>query len=78
MILIRILDIKNILQEKFIDYLKNNGYDNNCITCQCCQVTTGFIDFNWNYTNSCKKHILCNECYNKLTKFNYLPGDKIN
>ena len=71
-------DIKNIVYDKFIDYLKTNRYNDSLITCQCCQVTTGFIDFKWKYTDSCKSHILCNECYNRLTIFNYVPGDKIN
>jgi hypothetical protein len=69
-------DIKNKITDLFIDYLRNKGC--NCITCQCCQVTTGFINIDWKILSFCGKHIFCSTCYNKLTKFQYSPGDKIN
>ncbi len=69
-------DIKNQIVDKFIDYLKKKGC--NCITCQCCQVTTGFININWKILPFCEKHIFCSSCFDKLTKFKYSPGDKIN
>jgi hypothetical protein len=69
-------DIKNKIIDLFIDYLRNKGC--NCITCQCCQVTTGFINIDWKILPFCGKHIFCSTCYNKLTKFQYSPGDKIN
>ncbi len=69
-------DIKTEIIDKFMDYLKNAGCT--CITCQCCQVTTGFININWKILPFCCKHIVCSSCYDKLTKFKYSPGDKIN